>query len=477
MRKSGVLMHISSLPGGYSVGSLGEEARHFVDRLAEGGFKIWQVLPVCIPDEYNSPYKSISSFALNPYFLDLPLLYARGLITKEELMCEREASPYLAEYRRLGTTRLPLLRKAARRASESGRKEIEKFIKEHREIDTACRFLALREANGGGAWQEWSVSEYSEEELFFWQFVQFELYSQWMDLKRYANAIGVEIIGDIPIYVCEDSADTWSERENFLLDEKGYPKEVAGVPPDYFAKDGQLWGNPLYNYKEMEKDGFSWWKRRIGHALSMFDGVRIDHFRGFESFWSIPATAKTAKDGKYKKGPSKKIIKAIRETAGDKLIIAEDLGDICEDVIKLVEYSKFPGMRVFQFGFLSDGDSPHLPHNYPKNCVAYSGTHDNTTLLAYLYESGGETLKKVKDYCADSRCRTDDCPKEIIKTLLKSHADTVILPIQDILGYGADTRMNTPGTADGNWQYRITREQLDGIDMGEYAYFNKLFGR
>ena len=476
-RSSGVLMHVSSLYGDYSVGSFGKEALEFIDFLSEGGFSYWQVLPFCMTDDYNSPYKSFSSFGANPFFIDLPTLKKEGLLTEAELQNAKQKSPYLCEYSRLSSERLDLLRKAARRTNAEHRNSIAVFARENQPLAEAAEFLALREANGGALWTEWTVNTPDPDELFFWQFVQYEFFNQWSTVKSYANSKGIKIIGDIPIYVAFDSADVWANPRQFKLDKNRRPSCVAGVPPDYFSEDGQLWGNPLYDWSYMKKDGYAWWSRRIEYMLRLFDGVRIDHFRGFESFWSIPADAKTAKEGKWVKGPGRAIVDKIREIAGDRLIIAEDLGDITPAVNSLLKYSKFPGMRVFQFAFLGDDQTPHLPHNYVKNSIAYSGTHDNNTLLGYVWELTPEVRARVFEYC---NCESDDWNRGcvmIIKTLMASHSDTVIFPIQDIFVYGRDTRMNTPGTSESNWAYRITREQLFAVDREKFHRLNRLYGR
>ena len=470
-------MHVSSLYGDYSVGSFGKEAKEFIDFLSECGFSYWQVLPFCMTDECNSPYKSLASFGANPMFIDLPTLRARGLLTEEELLSAKQKTPYLCEYDRLSNERLSLLRKASERASDHEKKKIAEFMEKNPSLAKAAEFLALREANGGVLWTDWTVDTPTEGELFFWQFVQYEFFTQWMSVKSYANGKGIKIIGDVPIYVALDSADVWADPEQFQLDEMHRPLCVAGCPPDYFSEDGQLWGNPLYDWDAMKKDGYAWWGRRIEYMLTLFDGVRIDHFRGFEAYWSIPADAKTAKNGKWVKGPDRAIVDKIKEIAGDRLIIAEDLGDITPEVEELLKYSKFPGMRVFQFAFLGDRESPHLPHNYIKNCISYTGTHDNNTLLGYVWEMDEDTRRQVFEYC---NCETDDWNRGcvmIIKTMMASHSDTVIFPIQDIFVYGADTRMNTPGTSESNWAYRITRDQLMTVDRKKFARLNKLYGR
>ena len=474
-RKSGVLLHVSSLPGEYSTGSFGTAAFQFVDFLVKGGFSYWQVLPFCIPDECNSPYKSEASFAGNPYFIDLPLLAAEGLLTSEELAAARQKQPFLTESARLGAERSALLRLAASRAVN--RDEILDFVKAHKQVENACRFLALKRKNGGLPWQEFTDFEVNEEDYFYFAFTQFHFWRQWQAVKSYANAKGISVIGDIPIYVAADSADVFGNKAQFLLDEKGNPTSVAGVPPDYFAADGQLWGNPLYDWKKMKADGFSWWRERLAFMLELFDGVRIDHFRGFEAFWSVPAGATTAKEGKWVKGPGMALIKALREVAGDKLIIAEDLGDITEAVKRLVQKSGFPGMRVFQFAFLGDPATPHLPHTYENNCVAYTGTHDNNTLLGYVWELDGATRAKMLEYCGYTDADWDNGYDAILRTMMQSHAGVVIFPVQDLLGFGADTRMNTPGRSDGNWEYRMTKEQLSRLDAAKYRRFNELYGR
>ncbi len=476
-RASGVLMHISSLYGGYSIGSFGKEAKEFVDFLVKGGFSYWQVLPFCMADEKNSPYKSYSAFGANPYFIDLPTLNKKGLLTDAELLSAEQNTPYLCEYERLGMERLDLLRLAAARLGDADIMKINEFLKKYPALEDASRFMALRTANDLKPWYEWTEDTASDDELLMWKFVQYEFFTQWAEIKAYANKNGVKIIGDIPIYISHDSADVWANKEQFLLDEDNFPTCVAGVPPDYFAKDGQLWGNPLYDWKKMKEDGYSWWGERIKYMLTLFDGVRIDHFRGLESFWSVPAAAETAKEGKWIKGPAEDFVDKLKEFAGEKLIIAEDLGDITKEVVDLLDYSGFPGMRVIQFAFLGDRASPHLPHNYCNNCVAYTGTHDNNTLLGHVWETDPKSRRELFDYCGYDG---DDWSKScfaIMKAMLASHAGLVIFPIQDIFVYGNDTRMNIPGTADGNWEYRITKDQLENIDIKRFKYCNTIYGR
>ena len=478
-RNSGVLMHVSSLYGEYSIGSFGREAKEFVDFLAESGFTLWQVLPFCMTDECNSPYKSYSAFGGNPFLIDLPTLYRKGLLTAEELAGAKQTQPYLCEFDRLHAERMALLRVAAGRARQEGalRQRVSDFLAENAELAHAARFLALKDANGDAPWYEWQITEPDGADLFAWQWIQFEFFMEWQEIKTYANEKGIRLVGDIPIYVALDSCDVWANRDQFLLDERNRPTAVAGVPPDYFSEDGQLWNNPLYDWGRMAEDGYSWWCRRISYMLTLFDGIRIDHFRGLEAYWSIPAGAKSAKEGHWVKGPGEALVDRIREVAAGRLIIAEDLGDITPEVASLLKYSGFPGMRVFQFAFLGDKETPHLPHNYDQNCIAYTGTHDNNTLLGYIWETDPETRKRIFAYCGYEGGDWSRGCEAVMRTVMASHADTVIFPIQDIFVYGADTRMNTPGTSAHNWAYRITRDQLARVDRGSLAFLNDLYGR
>ncbi len=473
-RKSGVLMHISTLWGDYSCGSFGKAASEFIDFLSDCGFTYWQVLPFCPADDYNSPYKSYSTFAGNPYFVDLEQLRQEGLILDGELELAKQNTPYLCEFERLRDERIALLFKAAQRVENKN--EIEKFIAENPYIYNFCEFMALKIANEQKPWWEWTCDKADEKILFGWKFIQFKFFEQWSKIKAYANQKGIKLIGDIPFYVAMDSADVWKNTDEFLIDEKNVPYAVAGVPPDYFCEDGQLWGNPLYNWEKMKKSDYKWWSDRMSAMLKMFDGVRIDHFRAIESFWAVTYGEDTARNGKWVKGPGMELISKLKELAGDKLIIAEDLGDITDEVNALVDKSGFPGMRVFQFGFLG-GESTHKPHNYKNNCVAYSGTHDNNTLLGYLWELSDELRREMLEYCGYNDGDWNKGFDSMLRTLWQSAAGLVIVPIQDLLGYGADTRLNTPGRADGNWKFRITREQLDGINREKFTRLNCLYHR
>ena len=474
-RKSGVLMHISSLWGNYSEGSFGKEAMEWIDFLDECKFSVWQVLPFCIPDECNSPYKSFSAFSGNPFFIDLPTLFEDGLITQEELEEARQKTPYVCEFERLKGERMELLEKAAMRFKDG--EALNTFMKKNPQTELFCKYMALRKANEGKSWQDFDNTEPDAHTLYIWYFIQYTFFTQWAKIKEYANKKGISIIGDIPIYVDLESSDVWANPEQFQLTEERHPRCVAGVPPDYFCEDGQLWGNPIYDWDKMKTDGYSWWSERIRFMSEVFDGVRIDHFRGIESYFSIPADAKTARNGEWRKGPGIELVNTLKKAAGDAILIAEDLGDIDDNVRKLVDDSGLPGMRVLQFGFLSDSSSPHLPHNFINNSVAYTGTHDNNTLLGYIWELDDCTRKRVLEYCGFSGENWDLCYNEILRTMFASSAGLLVLPVQDLLLYGSDTRLNTPGRAEGNWSYRITKEQLMNIDKAKFRKWNELYGR
>lgn len=473
-RASGVLMHVSSLWGEYSEGSFGTAAKQWIDFLSDCGFSYWQTLPFCLPDDCNSPYKSFSAFSVNPFFIDLDILKSKGLITDGEENDARQKKPYSCEFTRLKEQRLSLLRRAAERFDEWDKAE--EFFARHAETLLFCRFMALKTANGMLPWNEWKTDVLDASALKTWKFICYEFFAQWKQIADYAHSKNIKIIGDIPIYVAYDSSDVWAHPDMFMLDENRRMTDVAGVPPDYFSADGQLWGNPLYDWKAMKDDDFAWWRARIAFMTELFDGVRIDHFRGIESFYAVPAAAKTAKEGRWEPGPGEALINAIKQAAGGKLLIAEDLGDITPEVRALVDKSGFPGMRVLQFAFLGDASSPHLPHNYDNNCIAYTGTHDNNTLLGYIWELDKKTRGRVLEYFGYGG-DWDACYDCIVRAMTSSHAGIVIFPVQDLLHYGSDTRLNTPGTAEGNWAYRITKEQLEKIDRKTLRRWNEIYGR
>ena len=473
-RASGVLLHISSLWGDYKIGSFGKEAKEFIDFLSSAGFTHWQTLPFCVPDDCNSPYKSFGAFSGNPYFIDLPTLYDKGLITKDELLSQKQLTPYLCEFDALKQDRLLILEKASERFSNFD--SLNTFYKDNAEVYKFCEFMALKKSNDNKPHTNWSCFTPDEKELKKWLFIEYEFFTEWLEIKRYANAKNVKIIGDMPIYVDFDSSDLYYNKQEFLLDISGNPKLVAGVPPDYFSTDGQLWGNPLYDYKAMKNSNFSWWLNRLDFYKKYFDGVRIDHFRAFSDYYAIKPTEKTAKNGKWVKGPKTSLINKFKKNQGDFLIIAEDLGVITDDVRDLVLKSGFPGMKVLQFGFLEE-NSPHLPHNYTENSVAYTGTHDNNTLLGFMWDQPDNIKNLITDYFGVERQRWNDSYDQIIRQMLASRSNLTIFPIQDLLKYGADTRLNTPGVAKNNWAFRITSDSLSKIDGEKLNYYNEIYGR
>lgn len=497
-RVSGVLMHVSSLPGAYGIGSFGKEARQFIDFLSDAGCTYWQVLPFTPTDAYNSPYASISAFAGNRNFIDLEQLRDEGLLTDDELRDQMYANPYSAAFDFLEIRRIPVLYRAFTRTDEAYRDKVRAFAKENESwLPDYALYVILKEANIGAEWYDWTdedlkfhrpeavaaAMEEHAETILFMEFIQYVFFEQWKKVKQYANERGVEIIGDLPMYVARNSADVWANRRLFDLSEDGEPKNVAGVPPDYFSEFGQKWGNPLYNWKAMQADGYRWWMDRLGACFKLFDAVRIDHFRAFSAYWAVPAEAETAKEGKWIDGPKTDFFDTVNRTFKNPKIIAEDLGIIDEGVIDLLEKTGLPCMRVMQFGFMEQQDNMHLPHNYPKNCVAYTGTHDNNTVLGWLWEALPHERAHALEYCgfpggdwAVGGSNSASC-RAMIRTLWQSPANTVIVPVQDLCGFGKDTKMNVPGVPNGNWAFRLSQEQMDGIDKDWLRKLNQIYYR
>ena len=495
-RTAGVLMHLTSLPGKYGTGVMGKEAKQFIDRLFAMNFHLWQVLPLCPVDMSGSPYCSVSAFAGNISLIDPLALFESGLITNDELReNEYDGSIYVTDYAFSYEKRLSTLRKAFGRMNADDRKLMDIFSEQNAWVKDYAVFMALKAHHQDKPWWEWDEKfvryekaiknvDFLKDEIDFYIFTQYVFYTQWRKLKEYANSKDIKVLGDMPIYVSRDSVDVWSNRGLFEINEKRLaPTEVAGVPPDYFSADGQLWGNPLYNWAKMEKDGFKWWINRIGTCLRLYDKVRIDHFRAFASYWAVPAESKTAKNGEWKIGPGMKLFSKVKKALPDADIIAEDLGTFGEDVVKLLEDTNFPGMRVIQFGFDPDGDSTHLPHNYPKNCTAYVGTHDNNTILGWFFEASDRERAYALRYCCfggqnwgEGGPYSGSC-RAVIEAVWKSSAATVIVALQDMVGYGADARMNTPGTTEKNWCFRISEEALNQIDEKYYKEINGIYRR
>ncbi len=494
-RESGVLLHISSLPGPYGIGVFGQEAKDFVDRLAAGGFKAWQVLPFSITDEYNSPYKSTSAFAGNPLFIDPSKLYEKGLITGAELNACRLENPGFVDFKALRKPRLALLAKAAHRCNEEQQQAIDQWAEAQGWVKDFALFAALMEEQEGN-WQTWPAPLRDRDPAALKEaetrlgarirelvFLQYEFFAQWEELHSYARSKGIAIIGDMPIYVSDDGADVWLNRHLFELNEAGYPIRVAGVPPDFFSATGQRWGNPLYRWSEMEKEDYRWWIARLKHATRMYDRVRIDHFRGFAAYWAVDAEEETALNGCWEPGPGMKLFDRVFKEIDPAAVIAEDLGVRDQSLEDLLEQSGLPHMRVLQFAFPAQDQGMHLPYRYTEKTVAYSGTHDNNTLLAYLWELTPEERQECLDYCGYTGENWRDGGAQnpaifaVLRTLWASNAGLVVAPIQDLLGYGGDTKMNRPGVAAGNWSFRLVNDALNQFDPAPYAKLNFLYGR
>ncbi|MBO7217591.1 MAG: 4-alpha-glucanotransferase [Clostridia bacterium] len=467
MRTCGILMPIFSLSGKYGIGSFGKKAYEFVDFLNKGGQSYWQILPLSPTNYGDSPYQSFSSFAGNPYFIDIEKLIEEGLLSEEEAdSFDFGSKDDEIDYAKLYKNRYPLLKLAFERFIPDN--EYDTFVRENAFwLDDYALFYAIKARNPEKAVGEWeeglkkrnpekiaAASKENFEEIAFCKFLQFMFFRQWFALKTYANEKGIKIIGDIPIYTALDSADLWAEPEQFLVDAELKPSLVAGCPPDAFSDDGQLWGNPLYNWQYMKKDGYKWWKKRLSFALKIYDVVRIDHFRAFESYYAIPADEETAKNGKWVKGPDMDLFEEIKkEFSGDLPIIAEDLGFLTPAVHKLLAESEFPGMKVLQFAFDTREESDYLPHNYTKNCVVYTGTHDNDTINGWTKTAAAEDVELARRYL-----HVDDNEGfnwAMMRAAMASVADTCILMMADLLGLGSEGRINTPSTLGQNWQWRI----------------------
>ena len=473
MRTSGILMHISSLPSPYGIGTMGKEARKFVDFLDKAGQTYWQILPICPTSYGDSPYQSFSSFAGNPYFIDLDYLCKDKLLTKKEcLSYEWGNNPEFVEYGTLYESRFPLLKKAYQRFKKALPDDFAGFCEKNSDwLEDYALFMALKDANGGIAWFEWdrdlkvrkpeaiaAAKEELAEDVEFWKMLQYLFFKQWTDLKAYANEKGIQIIGDVPIYVAGDSADVWANPGQFYLDENLDPIDVSGCPPDAFSDDGQLWGNPLFRWDAMKKDGYTWWTKRIKAMSELYDVVRIDHFRGFDSYYAIPAKDKTARNGEWREGPGMDLFNTLEEKLGKLNIIVEDLGYLTPSVKQLLKDTGFPGMKLIQFAFDSREESDYLPHTYPKNCVVYTGTHDNDTIMGWFKTAPKESIKYAKEYLRLSK--EEGYNWGTMKAVWGSVGDMAIVPMQDILGVGSEGRMNTPSTLGMNWKWRAVDGQI-----------------
>lgn len=479
-RAAGTLVHPTSFPTRFGIGDLGDSAKQFLHFLAETDQSVWQILPLGPTGYGNSPYASYSAFAGNHYLISPEILADKGLIDRTVL--SRVALPMGTEvpYERAFDLKDTLLKQAAKtyyeNQSAAEKKAMTAFKKENAYwLEDYTLFMACSEHYGKQPWNTWeeSIRSRTKEGIKSWSktlkgqvdyhlWLQYEFFNQWMSLKSYANSLGVKVVGDIPIFVDHNSSDVWSHPTFFEVDSDGNRKLVAGVPPDYFSATGQLWGNPLYKWKELEKDGFSWWVKRFQQMFHLFDAIRVDHFRGFDAYWEIKATEKTAINGRWVKGPGVKLFQTIHKELGELPIIAEDLGVLTESVITLRDTFDFPGMKILQFGFSDNAGNSFLPHNYTtSNCVVYSGTHDNDTTLGW-YAQGSELEKhRVREYTRSSGATIN---WELIRLGMLSNASMAIFPLQDFMNLGTEHRMNYPGTSSGNWKWRFTPEMLNKVD-------------
>lgn len=493
-RSAGILLHPTSLPGRYGIGDLGKEAYNFANFLVTAGQKLWQVFPLGPTGYGDSPYQCFSAFAGNPLLISPELLKEDGFLNTEDLHHIPHFNPHKVDFGRVIDYKYKLLGKAFENFNKH-KGETEKFLKTFESqnkdwLEDFAFFMAAKDFHGGRLWTEWdkdlvlrkkdALGKWKEklhDGILFHKFIQFIFFKQWNQLKKYVNDKGIKIIGDMPIFIAYDSADLWSHKNIFTVDKEGKLISVAGVPPDYFSATGQRWGNPLFKWEEMEKDDFGWWRRRIVNVLKLVDIVRIDHFRGFDKFWQIPGDAPTAQKGKWVKAPGEKFFNTLKKHLGELPIIAEDLGLITKSVVELRDKFNFPGMKILQFAFGKGMEKKFLPHNFVKNCVVYTGSHDNNTTRAYFEKAKRENsdifthAQRYLDYY------DEDITFELIRTAYASSADTVILPMQDILNLGGEARMNFPGTLGNNWTWRFSWDQVYPELAEKYLRLAELYER
>lgn len=495
-RASGILLHPTSLPSRFGIGDLGASAYHFVDFLAAANQQVWQILPIGPTGYGNSPYLSYSALAGNPLLISPEKLKEDNLLTAEELDSLPDYPLDRVDYNLVISTKIPLLAKASDRfqqqATTEQLQEFHQFCNYHDDwLDDYALFMAVKEANNRASWNSWDEELVQrqpqamvesairlKDAVFYHKFLQYQFFSQWKSLREYANSKGIKIFGDIPIYVAHDSVDVWAHPEIFRLDpETGAAALMAGVPPDYFSATGQLWGNPVYNWKKLQESGFQWWIERVKGMLEYVDVVRIDHFRAFQAYWAVPQGEKTAMNGKWIEAPGEEFFEILQQELSELPVVAEDLGVITPEVEALRDKFNFPGMKILHFAFDSDRNNPFLPYNYvDRNCVVYTGTHDNNTTVGWFYERSPEAQARVVDYLG---CIA---PKGIhwslINLALSSVANTAIFPLQDILGLGSEAKMNTPSSAEGNWEWRYHPSALDDEGLREHLkYVTYLYGR
>ena len=494
-RGAGILMHIASLPGEYGIGTLGKEAFKFAEFLETSGLKYWQILPLGHTSYGDSPYQCFSAFAGNPYFIDYDILREEGILEEEDYKKENYGdNPERIDYGTIFESKNKVLKRAYDNFKKGNLKElaqkIEKFKTENAFwLEDYSLYMSLKNYFKLVSWQEWpddikkrepeAIKKYQEslkDEIGFWSFVQYLFFEQWIALKDYTNSLGIKIIGDIPIYVAEDSVDAWSAPENFKMNVKEMkPLFVAGCPPDMFSATGQLWGNPIYDWDAMKKNNYKWWISRIKESLKLYDIVRIDHFRGFEAYWQIPYGEPTAVNGKWVKGPGMSLFNAVKKELGEIDVIAEDLGFLTEEVKEFLAETGYPGMKILEFGF-GGGDSEYLPHNYIKNCIAYTGTHDNDTFLGWFEKTGSK--KEVRNAIRYLGLNEEEGYNwGFIRGIWSSVANTAIAPMQDFLNLGNEARINLPSTLGTNWQWRAKKEDINENLANKIYKFTKLYGR
>lgn len=492
MRASGVLLPISSIPSRFGIGCFSKEAYTFIDKLAEAGQKYWQVLPLGPTGYGDSPYQPFSTFAGNPYFIDLEHLIQKGWLTEEDVAdINFGTDPRYVDYGKVYESHFPLLRKAYERSNISSDIGFRTFCAENAAwLEDYALFMAVKNYYGGKCWNEWdddirlrkpeAIQKYRQmlnDDVMYWQFQQYMFSEHWMLLKKYAESKDIKIIGDIPIYVAFDSVDTWANPQLFLFDDNNSPLAVAGCPPDAFTADGQLWGNPLYNWPYHKEMGYGWWIRRMDHCRKMFDIVRIDHFRGFDEFYAVPYGEKTAVNGRWMKGPGNELFDTLKNWFGELNIIAEDLGFLTQSVREMVKATGFPGMKVLEFAFSPGVESDYLPHTYEKNCVVYTGTHDNNTLAGWYKELSEEEKQMTIDYLGNENSKPEDIPMDFIRLAMSSVADLCIIPMQDYLGLDEHCRMNFPSSIGSNWQWRLQPGEFDDDIIKKMKKVTKTFFR
>ncbi len=493
-RYSGILLHPTSLPSPYGIGDMGQGAYEFIDFLEKAGQSLWQVLPLGPTGYGDSPYQSYSVFAGQTLLISPEKLEEQGLLTKEDLKEHPEFSSKQVDYGAVLSWKTEIFLKAFHNFLEGEKLDLvyecQAFLKDHSFwLDDYAFYMAVREEFDHKSWLEWDSSlqnptskirreweEKLEEKIAYQKFLQFEFYKQWGELKAYANEKGISIVGDMPIFVSIDSSDVWANKSLFCLDSKGYPTEVAGVPPDYFSVTGQLWGNPLYDWQAHKKQGYQWWIARIKTQLTQVDYLRIDHFRGFEAYWAVPADEETAVNGTWKKGPGANLFQAVKKALGDKLpIFAEDLGLITPEVEALRDQFRFPGMKVLQFGFEAWTNDGFYPHNFTTdNCICYTGTHDNDTTLGWYEHANEEARDRVRRYL---NCDGSNVSWDMIRLAMSSIAKYAIFPMQDVLRLGSDSRMNVPGVLGANWAWRFESQEIQEWHAAELKKMTQLFNR